>query len=107
MSRRVLLVDADVDALGALASALRAHGLTVTNASEPFDAVEQAFQTRPEVVLIAESLDRDGELTEAFRAVPELAETPLLSLVEDGSAHSLPPDKVLRIDLDHIIQRVT
>jgi len=107
MSRRVLLVDPDVDALGALASALRAHGLTVTNASDPFEAVEQAFQKRPDVVLIAESLDREGELTEAFRAVPELALTPLLSLVDDGSVNTLPADKVLRIDLDHIISRVT
>ena len=34
MSRKVLLVDADVNALGALASDLRARGLTVFNAAE-------------------------------------------------------------------------
>ena len=40
MSRRVLLVDTDVDALGALASALRARGILVANASDAFEAVE-------------------------------------------------------------------
>ena len=95
LTRRVLLVDPDVDALGALASALRAHGLMVTNASEPFDAVEMAFQIRPDVVLVAEELDRDREITEAFRAVPELAETPILSLVEEGSALTLPASPML------------
>jgi CheY-like chemotaxis protein len=107
VTRRVLLVDPDVDALGALASALRAHGLMVTNASEPYDAVEVAFQMRPDVVLVAEELDRDNEITEAFRAVPELAETPILSLVQDGSALTLPSDRVLRIDVEHIISRIT
>jgi hypothetical protein len=107
MSRHVLLVDPDVDALGALASALRAHGIMVTNASEAYDAVEIAFQIRPDVVMVAESLDRHGELTEAFRAVPELVETPILALVDEGSALTLPSDRVLRIDVDHIISRIT
>src|SRR5829696_9270514 len=107
VTRRVLLVDPDVDALGALASALRAHGLMVTNASDSYDAVEVAFQMRPDVVLVAEELDRENEITEAFRAVPELAETPILSLVQDGSALTLPSDRVLRIDVEHIISRIT
>src|SRR5262245_44887134 len=107
MSRRVLLVDPDIDALGALASALRAHGLTVANASEAFDAVEQAFQSRPDVVLVAETIDREGELSDAFRAVPELADTPLLRLVDAGDVATLPADRVLRIDVDHVISRIT
>jgi hypothetical protein len=107
MSHRVILIDADVDALGALASALRARGLTVAIASEPFDAVELAFQIRPEVVLIARSLDRERELTSAFLAVPELADTPLLHLVEKGPIAALAADEVLRSDVDHIIQRIS
>jgi hypothetical protein len=107
MSRRVLLVDSDVDALGALASALRARGLTVANASDPFDAVETAFQTRPDVVLVAEDLDREGLLTSAFRAVPELADTPLLQLRGDGDAAAMEASEVLRADVDHIVSRIT
>lgn len=80
MSRRVLLVDTDVDALGALASALRSRGMIVANASEVFDAVEIAFQTRPDVVIVANALDKDGELTDALSVVPELAKTPVLRL---------------------------
>jgi CheY-like chemotaxis protein len=107
MSRRVLLIDSDVDKLGALASALRARGLTVANASEPFDALELAFQIRPEVVLLARSLDLDGELTTAFSAVPELADTPLLRLVDAGELETIGANEVLRADVDHIISRIT
>lgn len=106
MSRRVLLVDSDVDALGALASALRARGLTVTNANGAFEAVEQAFKRRPDVVLAARALDEDGALADAFAAVPDLADTPILFLVDDGEGE-LGPDDVLRSDVDHIVSRIT
>jgi CheY-like chemotaxis protein len=106
VSRRVLLVDSDVDALGALASALRARGLTVTNANGAFEAVEQAFKRRPDVVLAARALDEDSALADAFAAVPDLAETPILFLV-DGVEGDLDPDEVLRGDVDHIVSRIT
>lgn len=106
MSRRVLLVDSDVDALGALASALRARGLTVTNANGAFEAVEQAFKRRPDVVLAARALDEDNALADAFAAVPDLADTPILFLV-DGAEGDLGFDEVLRGDVDHIVSRIT
>src|SRR5688572_23184948 len=86
MARKVLLLDDDVDALGALASALRARGITVFNANDPFEAVEQAFQKRPSAILLARHLDREGDLSEAFRAVPELVDTPILHLVATADA---------------------
>jgi CheY-like chemotaxis protein len=107
MARRVLLVDWDVDALGALASALRARGLTVANANEPFDAVEQAFELRPDVVLAAKDMDSEGTLTAALRAVPELADTPLLLLVDRTNGSSLASHEVLRGDIDHVVSRIT
>ncbi len=67
MSRRVLLVDADVDAPGTLASALRARGIIVANAAHAFEAVEQAFQSRPDVVLVDERLERDQDLIRRLR----------------------------------------
>jgi CheY-like chemotaxis protein len=107
MSRKVLLVDSDVDSLGALASALRARGLTVSIASEAFEAVEQAFLSHPDVVLAVQHFDAGGDLSDAFRAVPELADTPLLFLVGSGEADALGPDEVLRADVDHVISRIT
>ncbi len=106
MSRKVLLVDANVNALGALASALRARGLTVFNASEVFDAVEEAFRTRPDVVLFAEKLDGAGDLRAAFLAVPELAHTPLLHLVRADHLEEHGPDSVPRADLDQLVSRI-
>lgn len=106
MSRRVLLVDSDVDALGALASALRARGLTVNNANGAFEAVEQAFKRRPDVVLAARAVDEDSALADAFAAVPDLADTPILFLVDDAEGE-LGPDDVLRGDVDHIVSRIT
>ncbi|XXY54788.1 DUF4388 domain-containing protein [Sorangium sp. So ce269] len=109
MSRRVLLVDSDVDALGALASALRARGLTVNNANGAFEAVEQAFKRRPDVVLAARAVDEDSALADAFAAVPDLADTPILFLVDsdDGDDGEIGPDDVLRSDVDHIVSRIT
>ena len=106
MSRKVLLVDANVNALGALASALRARGLTVFNASEVFDAVEEAFRARPDVVLYAEKLDGAGDLRAAFLAVPELAHTPLLHLVRADHPDEHGPDSVPRADLDQLVSRI-
>ncbi|WP_438025305.1 DUF4388 domain-containing protein [Sorangium sp. So ce233] len=102
----MLLVDSDVDALGALASALRARGLTVANANGAFEAVEQAFKRRPDVVLATRAIDEDSALADAFAAVPDLADTPILFLV-DGAEGELGPDDVLRGDVDHIVSRIT
>ncbi|WP_437811798.1 DUF4388 domain-containing protein [Sorangium sp. So ce1078] len=95
-----------MDALGALASALRARGLTVNNANGAFEAVEQAFKRRPDVVLAARALDEDSALADAFAAVPDLADTPILFVV-DGAEGELGPDDVLRGDVDHIVSRIT
>lgn len=107
MSRRVLLVDSDVDALGALASALRARGLTVANANGAFEAVEQAFKRRPDVVLAAREVDEQSALTGAFAVVPELSDTPILFLVDVFDEEDvLGPDDVPRGDVDHIVSRI-
>src|SRR5262245_3171056 len=107
MSRKVLLVDADVNALGALASALRARGVTVFNASEVYEAVEQAFKNRPDVVLVPKDLDDQRELTDAMRAVPEIAGIPVLHLVRGDREGELGPSEVLRADVDLVISRIS
>jgi CheY-like chemotaxis protein len=106
MSRRVLLVDTDVDALGALASALRARGILVANASDAFEAVEQAFQARPDVVLVDKRLDDEQDVVRAFDVVPELSDIPVLRLARQDDARSLGPGEVPRGDLDHVVSRI-
>jgi ActR/RegA family two-component response regulator len=106
MSRRVMIVDSDVDALGTLASALRARGLAVYIASEVYDAVEQAYVKSPHVLLVAKELDREGDLSAALAAVTELSELPLLYLTSASSAAALGPREVRRGDVDHIASRI-
>jgi CheY-like chemotaxis protein len=106
MSRRVLLVDSDVDALGTLASALRARGIGVAIAADAFEAVEAAFQSRPDVVLVDKRLEAEQDLTRAFDVVPELTDTPVLLLVSSGKPDELAEREVLRSDIDLVISRV-
>ncbi len=102
MSRKVMIVDADVDALGTLASALRARGLAVSIASEVFDAVEQAYQKKPHVLLAAKELDREGDLTAALSAVPSLVGLPVVYLVDPSTKKPLGPREIKRTDVDRI-----
>ncbi|WP_169796436.1 DUF4388 domain-containing protein [Chondromyces crocatus] len=101
----MLLVDSDVEALGELASALRARGVTVANANDAFEAVELAFKRRPDAILAFKGVDDNGALSEAFAIVPELADMPILYLVD--SAAELGPDDVPRSDIDRIISRIS
>jgi CheY-like chemotaxis protein len=107
MSRRVLLVDSDVDALGALASALRAMGLVVANANDADSAVEQAYGSRPDVVLAARDPERGGKVRDVFRDKGDLAEIPILLLVDNPGEGDLAPHEVLRADIDQIVSRIT
>jgi len=90
----------------ALASSLRARGLLVANASDAFEAVEAAFQERPDVVLVDKILEREQDLTRAFDIVPELTDTPMLLLVSEGTPEQLAPREVIRGDIDHVITRI-
>jgi CheY-like chemotaxis protein len=107
MSRRVLLVDSDVDALGTLASVLRSVGLFVSIASDADSAVELAFQFHPDVVLAGREIHRGGDVGYVFRAKGQLAEIPVLYLLDDGHEDEALPDEVRRADTDQIINRIT
>jgi len=109
LSRRVLLLDSDVDALGALASALRAMGLAVSNANDVESALELAYQIRPDVILAARAVDRGGDVRERFVEKGELTDIPILFLVDKPPSDDgeLGPDEVLRVDIDQIVSRIT
>lgn len=88
MSRSVLLVDSDLDALGELASALRARGLHVSVADAWDSAQERTRDAQLDAVLIAAEMG-------AVSAEGQLAKLPRFVLTSDadsGDAHRLPRD---------------
>lgn len=107
MSRRVLLVDSDVDALGTLASVLRSVGLIVSIASDADSAVELAFQFHPDIVIAGREIHRGGDVGYVFRTRGQLAEIPVLYLLESTHEDEALPDEVRRADTDQIITRIT
>ena len=92
MSRSILVVESDFDALGALASKLRARGLEVAIADNIASAVERARTTRPEALIVAAELLADGSFRAKFSA------DPLLSRVMIFTLFGTLPDRELRAD---------
>lgn len=107
MSRRVLLVDSDVDALGTLASILRSVGLIVSIASDADSAVELAFQFQPDIAIAGREIHRGGDVGYVFRGKGQLAEIPVLYLLDQSHEDEALPDEVRRVDTDQIITRIT
>jgi CheY-like chemotaxis protein len=103
--RRVLLVEPDVDRMGRLAEALRARGLTVSNASDPFEAVEQAYRKQPDAFLVSAELDSESDLTAAIRAIPDLSSTPIFRVV-DRPLSELEGAEVPLSDVDALVARL-
>lgn len=92
MSRSVLVVESDFDALGALASKLRARGLEVAIADGVPSALDRARAAAPEAVIVAARILEDGGLRAKFAADPALAGVVIFTL------HSQLPNRVLRAD---------
>ncbi len=106
MSRSVLLVEPDVDALGALASDLRARGLTVVLADAADGALERAQSSRPDAVLLSSTLaDLEGAMRR-FESDRQLSELPRFVLVDAGSATVLEAHQLPRSDADAIARRL-
>lgn len=104
MSRSVLLVEPDVDALGALASELRSRGLTVFLADAADGAMDRARNSRPDAVLLSSALDDVDAVIARFKADRELSEVPHFVLVDESAdleKHQLP-----RADADQIARRM-
>jgi CheY-like chemotaxis protein len=81
MSRSVLLVEPDVDALGALASELRSRGLTVALADAADGAIERARSNRPDAVLLSSALGDVEAVVGLFQGDRELSGLPRFVLV--------------------------
>jgi CheY-like chemotaxis protein len=102
----VLLVDSDLDAPGTLASMLRSVGHIVSIASDANRAVELAYQSPPDIVLAGRELSRGGDVGYVFRAKGQLAEIPVLYLLDEPPDDEALPDEVSRADTDQIIARI-
>src|SRR5690606_3879452 len=61
MSRKVLLVEPDIDVLGDLASRLRAVGLTVGLADQVQGALERARSLGPDAILLSAELVKTSD----------------------------------------------
>ncbi len=104
MARRVLLIEPDVDELGALASKLRGQGLEVAIADSLESAAERARASRVDLLLVSGLLARSEGFAEALRAFPDLANTPRFVLV-DGVVEPN-SSELLRSDVEGIAKRV-
>lgn len=104
MSRTVLLVEPDVDALGALASELRARGLTVALADDADGAIARARTTALDAVLVSAPLM--SELAARLSEERELATLPRFILVDVPDPQASDGDALPRAEPDLIARRL-
>jgi len=83
MSRKVLLVEPDIDVLGDLASRLRAVGLTVGLADQVQGALERARSLGPDAILLSAELVKTSDVLTRLDAEKDLAQVPRFILVRD------------------------
>ena len=96
MSRSVLLVDPDLDALGALASDLRARGFSVFLADDVERALESMNRRRLDAVLCSEMLAESETLVEGIRSNSMLSAVPRFVLVPKDYAGELSAETLRR-----------
>ncbi len=85
MSRKVLLVEPDIDVLGDLASRLRSVGLTVGLADQVHGALERARTLGPDAILLASDLVKASDVLARLDAAKDLSGVPRFVLVHDGA----------------------
>jgi CheY-like chemotaxis protein len=106
MARSVLLVEPDVDALGELASDLRARGLTVTLADGAERAYERARGGSHDAVLVSSGLSDHPALLERLQADKQLADVPVFMLVDHDVRDTLSEVHLPRTDAQMIARRL-
>jgi hypothetical protein len=106
MSRSVLVVESDFDALGALASKLRARGLEVAIADDVGSALDRARVAPPDAVIVAARILEDGGLKAKFAADPALAGAVIFTLHSQRPNRALRPDELDASEVEDIARRM-
>lgn len=104
MARLVLLVEPDVDELGALASKLRAHGLEVAIADGLESAAERAAGARVSALLVSSAIAHAPGFDEELEGRRTLASLPRFVLVPDGAVSA--DNEIPRADAEAIAKRM-
>jgi hypothetical protein len=106
MSRSVLVVESDFDALGALASKLRARGLEVAIADGVVSALDRARVAPPDAVIVAARILEDGGFKAKFAADPALAGSVIFTLYSQRPSRALHSDELDAADVEDIARRM-
>lgn len=106
MSRRVLLIEPDIDVLGAIASKLRSRGLDVAIADSVSSAVSRARAQRPDFVLVSNALASEPEFFDRLRKEGEILGLPLFVLVDRSPGRDLTEGELPRDDAESIAKRL-
>jgi len=106
MARSILVVESDFDALGALASKLRARGLEVAIADSVASAVDRARATPPEAALVAAEILSDGGLKAKFAADPALSRVMIFTLYSTLPERQLHADELDQSEFEDIVRRM-
>lgn len=89
MTLSVLIVDAELEVLGELASGLRGLGLEVAIADSPALALERARSRRPDALVIEQSFAQHTDLLERLAADRHLTTIPRLLMADAPSDETL------------------
>jgi hypothetical protein len=104
--KSTLLIEPDVDLLGALASRLRTRGLSVLIADSIEGMLERAASTEVLAVLLSGALLSDGDGYDRLRNVANLRDVPFFILVDKPAGTSLAADELPHHDVELIARRL-
>ncbi len=83
ISKKVLLIDDDVDLVEANKIVLEAHGYQVFTAHNGEDGLKMAMQEIPDVIILDVSMEKKDEgfyVSQRIRSRPEIANIPILMI---------------------------
>ncbi len=104
--KSILLIEADVDVLGTLASRLRSRGLSVVIADSIGSAVERASAADLLAVLVSSALLSDADGFERLKNASAMSEALFFILVDKPVGASLAPDELPHHDIELIARRL-
>jgi CheY-like chemotaxis protein len=106
MARSIMVVESDFDALGALASKLRARGLEVAIADSVASAVERARAAPPEAVIVDAEILAGGGFKAKFAADPALSRVMIFTLYSTLPERELHADELDASEVEDIVRRM-